>query len=107
MTTDVEIVRVDRLELAFTPQAWPFALERRAEIDAYFAGLRRQKPALWNGQVLLLREHAVAGRVFRGAYFATDYASFLAWRDWNFPDPIVRNSLPWRRCHRPIVIGAS
>jgi 8-oxo-dGTP pyrophosphatase MutT (NUDIX family) len=31
------------------------------------------------------------GDVFRGAYFETDYASFVAWRDWGFPDTTVRN----------------
>ena len=31
------VFHVDRLELAFTPKPWAFAVERRAEIDAYFA----------------------------------------------------------------------
>ncbi len=65
--------------------------QRRDEIDAYFAELRRGKPALWNGQVLLLHEHALTGDVLRGSFLATDYASFLAWRDWDFPDPAMRN----------------
>ena len=29
-----------------------------------------------------------------GAYFETDFASFLAWRDWGFPDQSVRNAFP-------------
>ena len=29
-----------------------------------------------------------------GAYFETDFASFLAWRDWGFDDPSVRNAFP-------------
>jgi 8-oxo-dGTP pyrophosphatase MutT (NUDIX family) len=87
----IDVVRVDRLELAFAPRPWPFASERRAEIDAYFADLRRQKPPLWNGQVLLMHEHALADDELRGAFFATDYASFLAWRDWDFPDRSIRN----------------
>jgi len=29
----------------------------------------------------LLYDYAVAGDLFRGAYFETDYASFIAWRD--------------------------
>ena len=71
---------IDRLELAFTPKPWPFAVERRAEIDAYFAKLQREKPALWNGRVLLLHHQVVRDGVFRGDYLETDYASFSAWR---------------------------
>ena len=29
-----------------------------------------------------------------GAYFETDFASFLAWRDWGFPDQSIRNAFP-------------
>jgi len=28
---------------------------------------------------------------FHGTCFETDYASLIAWRDWNFPDPSVHN----------------
>ena len=86
-----EVVRIERLELAFAPRPWAFAENRRAEIMQHFDALRREKPALWNGRVLLLQDHAVAAGVFRGDYFETDYASFVAWRDWGFPDASVRN----------------
>ena len=56
------LFRVDRLELAFKPKPWAFADERRAEIDAYFAELQREKPALWNGRVLLLHHQVVQRR---------------------------------------------
>jgi 8-oxo-dGTP pyrophosphatase MutT (NUDIX family) len=85
------VVPVERLELAFAPRPWPFASERRDEIDAYFTTLRRVNPALWNGRVLMLHEHAIRGTVFHGAYFETDFASMLAWRHWGFPDPHVKN----------------
>jgi len=85
------VVAFDRLDLAFTPRRWPFADERRAEIDAHFATLRGDKPELWNGRVLLLHDYEVAAGVFRGAYLETDFASFLAWRDWGYPDRGVMN----------------
>jgi len=85
------IVPVERLELSYTPRAWRFAIERRSEIDAHFAELRRSNPTLWNGRVLLLHQHAVRNRVFHGACFGTDFASMLAWRHWDFPDPAVKN----------------
>jgi 8-oxo-dGTP pyrophosphatase MutT (NUDIX family) len=86
-----EIIPIKRLELAIAPRPWPFAEERRGEIAQHFDKLREAKPALWNGRILLLHRHAIAGDVFRGAYFETDYASFIAWRDWGFPDATVRN----------------
>ena len=92
MSAGISIVHVDRLDLSFAPKPWPFASERRAEIDAHFAALRRDKPALWNGRVLLLHSHALADGVFRGAYLETDYASFRAWHDWGCPAVGVADS---------------
>jgi 8-oxo-dGTP pyrophosphatase MutT (NUDIX family) len=76
---------IDRIDLNFTPKPWSFAETRRAEIDAYFAELQREKPALWNGRVLLLHRQVVSDGVFRGDYLETDYASFTAWRHWAPP----------------------
>jgi 8-oxo-dGTP pyrophosphatase MutT (NUDIX family) len=90
--TALSIVAVKRLELRFAPVRWAFAEERRAEIDAHFAELQRARPALWNGRVLLMHQWNLADDVFRGAYLQTDFASFIAWRDWGFSDPSVRNS---------------
>ncbi len=89
--TDITIAPVERLELAFAPRPWPFALERRAEIERHFEKLRQAKPALWNGSMLLLYHHAIADDVFHGAYLQTDYASGIAWRDWGYPDALVKN----------------
>ena len=85
MSDVVSTLHIDRLALAFAPKPWAFANERRAEIDEYFADLCRNNPALWNGRVLLLHDHAVADGVFRGSYLEADYASFAAWRHWGRP----------------------
>jgi hypothetical protein len=90
--TELSIVPVQRLELWFAPARWAFAEERRAEIDAHFADLQRARPALWNGRVLLLHQWSLVDGTFRGDYLETDFASFIAWRDWDFPDSTVRNS---------------
>jgi 8-oxo-dGTP pyrophosphatase MutT (NUDIX family) len=90
--TSFSVVPIDRLELGHSPWEWPFALQRRDEIDAYFASLKAKTPELWNGRVLMLRDFTIEGRVFCGRYFETDFASLLAWRDWDFPDPDVKNS---------------
>lgn len=88
---DIPIVPVARLDLRFEPAAWRFADERRAEIDAHFAKLRVERPQLWNGRVLLMRRGEIANGVLTGAYLETDFASFIAWRDWDYPDKAIRN----------------
>jgi hypothetical protein len=85
------VVAIDELDLTFAPQRWPFADARRAEIDAHFAALLRKSTGLWNGRVLLLSECKVEHRTLRGRCFETDYASFIAWRDWGWPDETVTN----------------
>ena len=85
------LVRMDRLDLVLAQRPWPFAVKKRGEIEAFFNEQRRINPALWNGQVLLLHDYAIHDAVFQGAYFQTDFASMLAWRDWGFPDDSVRN----------------
>lgn len=79
------ISHIDRLDLSFAPKPWDFALERRDEIDAFFAALRRDKPSIWNGRVLMLHHHAIKDGVLHGEYLETDYASFAAWRQWDRP----------------------
>jgi 8-oxo-dGTP pyrophosphatase MutT (NUDIX family) len=83
--------RVTSLDLAVQPWPWPFADQRRAEISAHFALKQREKPGIWNGRVLLGRHPVFAGDCFSSNYFETDFASFLAWRDWGFPDKDVFN----------------
>ena len=84
------IHRVTTLDLPFAPRPWPFAHLRRAEIDAHFAVKSREKP-IWNGRILLARDPDFTGERFSASYFETDFASFLAWRDWGFPDAQVFN----------------
>jgi hypothetical protein len=84
------IHRVATLDLSLQPRPWPFAEERRADIDAHFAIKQREKP-IWNGRVLLGRDPVFTGDRFSASYFEADFASFLAWRDWGFPDREVFN----------------
>ena len=84
--TDIDIIPVQRLDFHVFALPWPFAADRRREIEDYFTHLRREKPQLWNGRVLLLRDFEISGATLQGTMFETDYASFIAWRDWGFPD---------------------
>src|SRR4030088_2577384 len=89
--SDIPIIPLTRLDLRFEPAPWPFARERRVDIDAHFTRLRLEKPEIWNGRVLLMRRGEIQDGVLAGAYLETDFASFIAWRDWGFPDTTVRN----------------
>jgi 8-oxo-dGTP pyrophosphatase MutT (NUDIX family) len=84
-------ITVQRLELGIAPFTWPFSQERRREIDDHFTALRRSKPELWNGRVLLMKDAAIGDGVLRGTFFETGFADFMAWRDWDFPDRAVHN----------------
>jgi hypothetical protein len=86
------IHRVTTLDLPLQPWSWPFATERRAEIDAHFADQQREKPRIWNGRILLARDPVFTESRFSASYFEADFASFLAWRDWGFPDKSVCNA---------------
>ena len=85
------IHRVTQLDLRVQPWSWPFAEARRAEISAHFAVKQAEKPQLWNGRILLGRNPVFSGERFSADYFEIDFASFLAWRDWGFPDRSVFN----------------
>jgi 8-oxo-dGTP pyrophosphatase MutT (NUDIX family) len=85
------VIPIDHLAFAFEPQPWRFAEARRAEIDAHFAERRAQRPQIWNGRVVLANRYRIADGSLTGSCFETDFASFLAWRDWDFPDADATN----------------
>jgi 8-oxo-dGTP pyrophosphatase MutT (NUDIX family) len=90
------ILTVADLDLRFAPRRWPFAEERAQEIAAHWAKLTSSRPRLFDGRVLLMGAHEFLRRadgatILRGEYFETDFKAFLAWRDFGFPDPSVRN----------------
>ncbi len=102
------IHRVATLDFAVQDVTWPFAQERRAEIATHFAERQRERPKLWNGRVLLGRSPVFTEDRLAASYFETDFASFLAWRDWGFPDTTVFNGFGMgalRACDGAFVMG--
>ncbi len=85
----IEIESVDALDFRLTAGAWDFARERAAEIAAHWAKRSAAQPRLFNGRVLMLGRNAVETRddvrVLKGEFVETDFADFLAWRDFGFP----------------------
>lgn len=85
------IHRIATLEMDVQPWSWPFAGERRVDIDTYFDLQRKEKPKIWNGRVVLARHPEFGAEHFSATCFEADFASFLAWRDWGFPDRDIFN----------------
>ncbi len=90
------ILEVAELDLRFHAQPWPFAEAEAEKISAHWRARLAAQPRLYNGRVLLLGQHAFERRAdgakaLRGDYFEADYAAFLAWRDFGYPDAQVCN----------------
>jgi 8-oxo-dGTP pyrophosphatase MutT (NUDIX family) len=77
------LYRVIRLETAYRPQPWDFAERETARIDAHWARALAEKPKMFDGKVLLLRDAEIVasadGDIFRGAFFDTNFRNFHAW----------------------------
>jgi len=90
------ILEVAELDLTLEQTLWPFAQAEAERIAAHWRAQRALRPRLFNGRVLLLGRHTLERRAdganaLRGVYREVDYASFLAWRDFGFPDASVCN----------------
>lgn len=85
------ITRVRRVEAAYAPWTWPWAEANADLIAAHWARRLAEQPRMFNGKVLLMRDMAVEGDVFRTRYFEVDFAAFLAFKEMGFPDPGVAN----------------
>jgi 8-oxo-dGTP pyrophosphatase MutT (NUDIX family) len=90
------ILAVAELDLHLAPYDWPFAADRAGEIKSHWEERWKAQPSLFNGRILLMSRHGFETRadgkiVLRGVYFETDFAAFLAWRDFGFPGAEVCN----------------
>jgi 8-oxo-dGTP pyrophosphatase MutT (NUDIX family) len=91
MNKTPSLFHIDRLDLNFTPKPWAYAAEHRAEILSVFAERQREKPALWNGPVLLMHRQVLSEGVFRGDFLQTDFASFSYWHSRGHPKAAVHD----------------
>lgn len=88
---DLTPVPISALDLRLRPDIWTFAEAERPRIDAHWRKLADANPKIWNGDVLICTRVALEGSVLTGDFVKTDYASFVAWRDWGWPDKAVCN----------------
>jgi len=96
LSAPARLLEVGELDLVFEPARWAFAERQAASIAAHWARVSKAKPSLFNGRVLLLGRRTIVTRsdgvaMLRGAFFATDYADYLAWEEFGFPGEPVDN----------------
>jgi 8-oxo-dGTP pyrophosphatase MutT (NUDIX family) len=106
--SDGDIIPLKRIEARFEERPWPWARDNRAAIAAHWQKLAASKPSLFNGRVLIASERRFDSGVYRATYIPTDYAAFLAWRDFGWPDKSVSNGFAMaalRAADGPYVLG--
>jgi 8-oxo-dGTP pyrophosphatase MutT (NUDIX family) len=85
----IRIEAVDALDFRLGPGVWDFAHDRADEILAHWRKRKAEVPQLFNGRVLMLGAHEYVdrakARVLTGQFLETDFADFLAWREFGFP----------------------
>ncbi len=96
MTLPLRIAEVAELDFAYEPTPWRFAEAEAAAIASHWARLRKKKPALYNGRILLLHRRELVRRAdgelkLQGSFFETGYADFVAWRAFGHPGEPVEN----------------
>lgn len=79
------VIPIRQVNARIVAYDWPFRRLKALDIAAHWDRLKAEKPAMFNGQVLLQCRGSVDGDCFSADYFQTDYATFIAWNRWGFP----------------------
>lgn len=66
---------------------WPYAEANQAAIDALWAERTAANPRLFNGRIHLVTSYGMEdGQTFAASFLATEFKSYLLWREQGFPD---------------------
>jgi 8-oxo-dGTP pyrophosphatase MutT (NUDIX family) len=85
------------VRITVAPGVWPLDDDTRRRIADHWATAVAANPRLWNGRVFGTLAPgrpgglAIENGVLAGSAVETDFADFLAWRDWGFPEIGIRN----------------
>jgi 8-oxo-dGTP pyrophosphatase MutT (NUDIX family) len=89
--TSPQIIPLKGLDARYEPVTWDFAEKHRHEIDVHWQKLITEKPAMFNGTVLMQHRFAIQDGIYHAAYAPVDYASFTAWIKFGQPGAPRRN----------------
>jgi 8-oxo-dGTP pyrophosphatase MutT (NUDIX family) len=104
----VGITQLKDVDARYDPAPWPFADERKAEIDAIWARTSAGKPQLFNGTVLMQHRWTIRDGVYETGYAPVSYASFTAWPQLGKPGNPMRNGFAMaalRSADGPFILG--
>lgn len=87
----MQIISLDRIEAHLDSGSWLWAVENRARIEENWARRLVEKPAIFNGIVLVCTQLSIEGNVLKAHFREAEYASYLAMHDFGFPEPSVCN----------------
>jgi len=79
------VVRLTACELKLAPQVWNYQIDNAAGIDRHWHRQRAENPQMFNGVVHVLARGRWDRSNFYGELLATDFKSYLHWRDAGFP----------------------
>jgi 8-oxo-dGTP pyrophosphatase MutT (NUDIX family) len=83
------VVAVDECQLVLSEGGWDYAEAHAEDINAYWERRLDDNPDFFNGTIYLTRSAKLDGDVFSARLFATDFKSFLYWRENGYGDRTV------------------
>lgn len=102
------VLSIERCDLCVVDEPWPFAVRERAAIASNWQRRQAQNPAMFNGRIYIMLRHHIARGTLHGAFAATDFASYVFWRDSGHADASVRDgfgSAILRSSERHVLLG--
>lgn len=87
--TPGKVVRVNAYRLAVFDERWAFADSNAEAIAAHWQRRKAENANFFNGAIHLLHRYALVDEIFTAELFRTDFASYLYWRENDYPDKSV------------------
>ena len=85
------VFRVAVCRLNVVDDAWGYATAHATDIDRHWAQRSAENPHMFNGVIHLISEVELKGERLDARFLATDFRSYLYWRENGFPEAAVRD----------------
>jgi len=102
------IDRVSTCDLQLIPEQWDFAARNAGAIDAHWLKRQQDNPGFFNGTIHIARTAWIATGRLTATMLATDFKSFLYWREQGYPPASTRDafgSTILRGCDGAVLLG--